>query len=138
MWGNIAGLFSKGAGAAGGAAAGGGGGFMGGLKGFGERLGNFGVTDGMRAQMGEDGFKKYRSDQMWNLGASLQGNEGGRDPSQHLIGAQQQMNSLDMNQLPAPQPTGRNRMLGRGLGFGLDSGRGAGMGGGGLLDLRMR
>lgn len=131
MWGNIAGLFSKGASAAGGAA----GGAMQGLKGLGERVGNFGVTDGMRAQMGEDAFKQFRKDQMWNMGASLQGQEGGRDPSQHLAGAQQQMGSLDMSQVPVGAPMGKGRMLGRGFGFGLDSGRGRGMGGGGLLDM---
>lgn len=128
MFAKLAGMFKGGgAGAAGGAAGGG----MGGLKGFGERLGNFGVSDATRGQMGEDAYKKFRSDQLWNMGAALQGQEGGRDPNQHLPTAAGAMQNLDMNQMPYQM--GQGGMMGQG--FGLNFGRGRGQRGGGLLDM---
>jgi hypothetical protein len=98
-------------------------------KDFGSRIGNAGLTDGMRAQIGEDAFKKFRQDQLWNMGASLQGFDGGRDPYAGLPSAQQQMGSLDMNQ--RPYQMGQGGMLG--LGFGRRAPRG--QRGGGLLDV---
>lgn len=127
MFGNVFGFLKGGAGGAGGAAAGasGGGGGMGGLAGFGDKLKNFGVSSDMRAQMGEDAFKKFRSDQMWNMGAALQGRDGGRDPSQHMPTAQAAMQNLDMNTMPYQM--GQGGMMGMGL-------RRPQRRGGGLLD----
>lgn len=83
----------------------------GGLQGFGDRLKNFGVSSDMRGQMGEDAFKKYRNDQLWNMGAALQGQDGGRDPSQYLPTAQMAMQGLQMQ----PYQMGQGGMMGRGL-----------------------
>ena len=101
--------FLKGMGGGAGGAAPAGGGFAG----FGDRLKNFGVSSDMRGQMGEDAFKNYRNDQLWNMGAALQGYDGGRDPSANLPTAQTAMLNLDMNQMP--YQLGQGRMMGRGL-----------------------
>lgn len=109
------------------------------MKGFGERVGNFGLTDAARQQMGADAFKSYRNDQLWNMGAALQGYDGGRDPSRWLQGMGQGQPAApanpaaaplpDMNMAPFPAPQQRQ------MGFGLNFGRGRGMRGGGLLDM---
>lgn len=88
------------------------GGQGGGFSGLGDRLKNFGVTSDMRGQMGEDAFKKFRSDQLWNMGAALQGQEGGRDPGQYLPTAQTAMQGLQMQ----PYQMGQGGMMGMGLG----------------------
>lgn len=97
-------------------------------KGLGERIGNFGLADGQRAQMSPEQFKHFRNDQLWNLGAALQGQDGGRDPYANVPSAQQQMQSLDMAQLPQ---IGQGSMMG----FGLNFGKSRGQRRGGLLDM---
>jgi hypothetical protein len=108
------------------------------LKGFGERLGNFGITDAQRSAMDADAFKNFRNDQLWNMGAMLQGQAGGRDASRWLQGMGQTQPAPttpasaplpDMAMAPFPAPQAPQ------MGFGLNFGRGRGMRGGGLLDM---
>lgn len=98
-------------------------------KGLGERLGNFGLADGQRAQMSPEAFKQFRNDQLWNVGAALQGQDGGRDPYANVPSAQQQAQSLDLAQ-QAPQ-IGQGGMMG----FGLNFGKSRGQRRGGLSDM---